>query len=272
LIDVLLGKATERVKKFAHEKISTFGIGKELDEQQWYSVFRQLVARGLVTVDFERFGALRLTEACRPILRGEQQLMLRKDNQPDKSKRTKTLDSRSETNPLLWEALRLLRKQLAEAQDVPPYVIFQDVTLQAMIDVKPKNRREMALISGIGERKLELYGDKFLAVINQFIDGTVPDTVNESVNLFRLGFNVAQIAERRGFKESTILGHLAHSIEQGALALGDVIDIPDHELRHIEEAILALPNEQKNTLKPVFEAFQGEYDYGLLRCVQASLK
>ena len=85
LIEVLLGKTSERITSFGHDKQSTFGIGKELDEQQWYSVFRQLVARGLVAVNFEHFGALQLTEACRPILRGEQQLILRKDISRKKS-------------------------------------------------------------------------------------------------------------------------------------------------------------------------------------------
>ncbi len=276
LIDVLLGKGTERVKKFGHENLSTFGIGKALDEQQWHSVFRQLVARGLVAVDFDRFGALQLTEVCRPILRGEQQLMLRKDVKPEKTKRVRSSgksSSGSQNTASLWDALRAKRKEIADAQDVPPYVIFHDATLMAMLENRPQNRQQMALISGIGVRKMELYADIFLAVIKDFsaaVDG-LPDTASESVNLFRLGFTVKQIAEQRALQETTIYGHLAQSLEHGLLELADVVDLPPQDIRHIEEAILNLPEEQKNALKPVFEQFDGVYSYGVLRCVRAAL-
>ncbi len=276
LIDVLLGKNTERVKKFGHEKLSTFGIGKAQDEQQWHSVFRQLVARGLVAVDFDQYGALQLTESCRPILRGEQQLMLRKDVKPEKAKRVKSSGgyfSGGQNTASLWDALRAKRKEIADAQDVPPYVIFHDATLMAMLENRPQNRQQMALISGIGVRKMELYADTFLAVIKDFsaaADG-LPDTASESANLFRLGFTVKQIAEQRALQETTIYGHLAQSLEQGLLELAEVVDLPTQDIRQIEEAILNLPEEQKNALKPVFEQFDGVYSYGVLRCVRAAL-
>jgi len=180
LIEVLLGKANERIKKFAHDKQSTFGIGKALDEKQWYSVFRQLVARGLVAVDFDGFGALKLTNACRPILRGEQIVSLRKDVQPEKINRPKGSDRQSMQNQnlLLWDALRTKRREIAETQDVPAYVIFHDATLMAMLEARPKNLQDMSLLSGVGKRKLELYGNDFLAVISEFSDvvPTVTDT------------------------------------------------------------------------------------------------
>jgi len=171
LVDVLLGKLTDRVKAFGHERLSTFGIGKDLDEKQWFSVFRQLVAKGLVTVDFDHYGALRLTETSRPILRGEQVLLLRKDSRPVKLQRGKANGEPvlSANNGPFWEALRTKRRELAERQEVPPYVIFLDATLLAMMQAKPKSLREMASISGIGERKLALYGKEFLAVIQRFV-------------------------------------------------------------------------------------------------------
>ncbi|MFA6163196.1 MAG: DNA helicase RecQ [Methylobacter sp.] len=280
LIDVLLGKATERIINSAHDKQSTFGIGKELDEQQWYSVFRQLVARGLVAVDFERFGALQLTEACRPILRGEQQLMLRKDLQPEKTKGSKGTSRQftKSDDTLLWNALRAKRKAIAENQDVPPYVIFHDATLMAMLEAKPTNRQQMSMLSGIGERKLELYADEFLAVISEFVDlsnnGSIGlgDTMAESVALFRLGYSVKQIAQQRELQETTIYGHLAQSLEKGMLVLADVVELPEQEIRLIEDGIINLPEEQKNALKPVYELFDGQYSYGVLRCVRAALQ
>lgn len=276
LIDVLLGKGTERVKKFGHENLSTFGIGKALDEQQWHSVFRQLVARGLVAVDFDQYGALQLTEACRPILRGEQQLMLRKDVKPEKIKRVRSSgkpSSGSQNTASLWDALRAKRKEIAEAQDVPPYVIFHDATLMTMLENRPQNRQQMALISGIGVRKMDLYADVFLAVIKEFslIADDVPDTASESANLFRLGFTVKQIAVQRALQETTVYGHLAQYLEQGLLELIDVVGLPQQDIRQIEAAFFDLPEEQKTALKPVFEQFDGVYNYGVLRCVRAAL-
>ena len=279
LIDVLLGKDNERIKSFGHDRQSTFGIGKELDEGQWRSVFRQLVARGLVAVDFEGFGAFKLTEACRPILRGEQQLMLRKDLQPGKIKRSKG-ESRQfvgSEDALLWNALRAKRRELADAQDVPPYVIFHDATLMAMLEAKPVTLQQMSLLSGVGERKLTLYGDEFLAVISEFVaiedNGPIglSDTIAESLALFRLGYSVQQIARQREMQETTIYGHLSQSLEQGLLALADVVELPEPEIRLIEDALISLPEDQRNALKPVFERFGGRYNYGILRCVRASL-
>ncbi len=280
LIDVLRGKATERIVKAAHDKLSTFGIGVDIEEKQWHSVFRQLVARGLVAVDFERFGALQLTEACRPILRGEQQLMLRKDLMPEKIKGEKRASRQfgKADDTLLWNALRAKRKMIAEAQNVPPYVIFHDATLMAMLEAKPANRSQMSLLSGIGQRKLELYADEFLAVISEFADITkngpigLSDTMAESVALFRLGYSVKQIAQQRELQETTVYGHLAQSLEQGMLVLADVVELPEQEIKRIEEALINLPEEQQNSLKPVFELFEAQYSYGVLRCVRSALQ
>ncbi|MGZ4979347.1 MAG: DNA helicase RecQ [Methylobacter sp.] len=280
LIDVLLGKTTERIVKAAHDKLSTFGIGTDIDEQQWHSVFRQLVARGLVAVNFDQFGALQLTEASRPILRGEQQLMLRKDLKAEKIKSSKkTAREFAKTDDtLLWNALRAKRKMLADAQDVPPYVIFHDATLMAMLEAKPTNRQQMSLLSGVGERKLELYADEFLDVIGEFVDinknGPIglSDTMAESVALFRLGYSVKQIAQQRELQETTIYGHLAQSLEQGMLVLTDVVELPEQEISRIEKAIINLPEDQRNALKPVYELFDGQYSYGVLRCIRAALQ
>ena len=276
-VDVLRGKVTERIIGFAHDKQSTFGIGKELDEQQWSSVFRQLVARSLVSVNFDHFGVLQLTDACRPILRGEQQLMLRKDIKPEKSRLRKKGASKSvsrgESNSELWEALRAKRREIADAQDVPPYIIFNDATLTAMLEIKPTNRQQMSLISGVGEQKLKLYADQFLAVISDYVgEHTTSDTVTESADLFKLGFTIQQIAQKRGYKEETIYNHLSQALEQGLLVLRDVVELPDPEIKRIEDAILSLPSEQQNALKPVYELFDGQYSYGVLRCVRASLQ
>lgn len=278
LIDVLRGKDNERIKHFGHDKQSTFGIGKALDEKQWRSVFRQLIAKSLVEVDLEGHGSLRLTEACRPILRGEQTLMLRKDVQLAKTKREKYQSRQSSAGDNdLWNALRAKRRQLADEQDVPPYVIFHDATLMAMMELRPRNHQQLAQISGIGERKLDLYGDEFLAVLAEYGDeletaGDGGDTVTESCNLCRLGYGVAQIASQRGLKEETIYTHLAKGLEAGMLRLEEVLELSERELAEIEAVFLALPEAQRNALKPVYDELGGTYGYGVLRCVRAALQ
>jgi ATP-dependent DNA helicase RecQ len=278
LIDVLLGKADERIKQFGHDKQSTFGIGKALDEKQWRSVFRQLVAKSLVEIDFEGHGSLKLTEASRPVLRGEQTLMLRKDVQIEKTKRDRTEKRQpgNHADSTLWNALRAKRRELADQQDVPPYVIFHDATLMAMVDARPRNHQQLAMISGIGERKLELYGDDFLAVLAAFDKSdqieVANDTVAETLDLFRLGYGIEQIAERRGIKEDTVYSHLAKGLEAGTVQLDEVLSLTAQEIKEIEAVFLDLPEAQRNALKPIYEQFNGAYSYGMLRCVRAALQ
>jgi len=170
LVDVLLGRANERIRRNGHDAISTFGIGVELDASGWRGLFRQLIARGLLAVDLEGHGSLRLTDACRPLLRGEESLWLRKETRPTRRKSgERSLPSRRilppGADPDLWNALRAKRRQLAETQGVPPYVIFHDATLIAMMEARPHSLAAMADLPGVGQRKLAAYGKDFLEVI-----------------------------------------------------------------------------------------------------------
>jgi len=275
LIDVLRGKDEERIKQAGHDKQSTFGIGKDLDEKQWRSVFRQLVAKSLVEVDFDSYGSLKLTEICRPVLRGEQTLMLRKDVKKAKPKREPYERHRPDAaDNDLWNALRAKRRQLADEQDVPPYVIFHDATLMAMMERRPRNHQQLAQISGIGERKLALYGDEFLAVLAEFEEvapASTSDTVSDTLSLFGLGYSIEQVAQRRGLKEDTIYTHLAKGLESGVVRFEDVLSLSAEEIADIEAVLLALSEEQRNALRPVYEELGGAYSFGVLRCVRAAL-
>ncbi|MCX7193921.1 MAG: DNA helicase RecQ [Proteobacteria bacterium] len=172
LIDVLLGKATAKIEQFNHQQLSTFGIGKELAQQQWSSVYRQLVAAGLLTVDMEAYGGLKLDEIARPVLKGQQEVWMRRDAAPVKRTRTERDGKTREpfsgaTSDRLWLALKAKRMGLAREQGVPPYVIFHDSTLLEMRESKPGSLTEMARISGVGQGKLTRYGDDFLKVIEE---------------------------------------------------------------------------------------------------------
>ncbi len=178
LIDVLLGKVTPKVEQFHHQQLSTFGIGKELAQAQWSSVYRQLVAAGLLNVEMEAYGGLKLTETARPVLRGEQAVWLRRDAAPAKRKTSKVeRGSRlreafagANEDPL-WLALKAKRMELAREQGVPPYVIFHDSTLLEILNQRPGNLSELGKISGVGQAKLTRYGDEFLRVVEDVLNG-----------------------------------------------------------------------------------------------------
>jgi len=167
LVDVLLGKDHERIRRFGHDRIPTFGVGRELDARQWRAVVRQLVARGLLTVDVEGHGSLRLAERARPVLQGEERIELRMDRPARGGATRKRVGSGVEpdrSSPL-WNALRELRKRLADEQGVPPYVVFHDSTLAQMVEQRPRDREEFAALSGVGRAKLERYAEPFLEVV-----------------------------------------------------------------------------------------------------------
>ncbi|WP_295448830.1 DNA helicase RecQ [uncultured Thiodictyon sp.] len=313
LIEVLTGKEDERIRRNAHDQLSTFGIGRDLSAEQWRSVYRQLVAAGLVAVDIEGHGALQLTEQSRPVLRGERTLRLRRDPERRPAKvKGEGRAARAQT-PLdpeataLWERLRTYRRELALEQGVPPYVVFNDATLRELVTYRPRDPDELSRISGVGVVKLERYGAGFLSQLaahaaehgrppqvpplpelplravapasasaGGLLGGRVweeglNDTARGTLDLLRTGRSPAQIAERRALKISTIYTHLSRCIEEGELALGEIVTLSDEELQAIEFAFTQLTADAPLAIKPVFDAFQGKYDYGLLRCVRAAM-
>jgi ATP-dependent DNA helicase RecQ len=165
LVDVLLGKSNDRIQRFGHDQISTYGIGDELNATQWRGLYRQLIARGLLDVDPEGHGGLRLAAACRPVLKGELSLQLRKEQKRTRSASKKHKPSYNGAHAELWEALRSRRMELAREQEVPPYVIFHDATLMEMMEYRPQTMTQMGRISGVGQKKLEAYGEAFLQVV-----------------------------------------------------------------------------------------------------------
>ncbi len=166
LIDVLRGSENDKIFQNEHHYLPTFGVGKALDTRQWKSVYRQLVARGYLSVDMARFGALCLQESARGVLRGEVEVLLRQDPKASTARRTTKTALPEHIDVGLWEALRECRRQLAEDQGIPPYIIFHDRTLQLICEQRPKNVTEFAAISGVGDRKRDKYAEAFLRVVN----------------------------------------------------------------------------------------------------------
>ena len=173
LIDVLLGKSTPKIQQFNHHSLSTFGIGKGLTQSQWSSVYRQLVAGGYLESDIEAYGGLKLVESAKPVLKGEAEVWLRQDvevvatrkvSKAERGTRAKEGYEEVADDPL-WHALKAKRMELAKEQGVPPYVIFHDSTLLEILNQKPGSLPEMSQITGVGQAKLERYGDAFLEVL-----------------------------------------------------------------------------------------------------------
>jgi ATP-dependent DNA helicase RecQ len=172
LVDLLLGRTTDRIQRFGHDRLKTFGIGTELGKSEWHSVFRQLVAQGHLAVDIEGHGGLHLSASAPSVLRGEVPVAFRDDpvEKPARTRRAGSSDAArdgvvSAADEALWQLLRTLRLELAREQGVPPYVIFHDATLLAMVRDRPRDRDAMATIPGVGASKLRRYGERFLATI-----------------------------------------------------------------------------------------------------------
>jgi ATP-dependent DNA helicase RecQ len=166
LCDVLLGRETERIRQWRHDQVSTYGIGKELSEKEWRAVFRQLVALGILEVDHSGFGALRLSEASRPVLRGTQTVMLRKqaDDRPVQTRIAAPAAGLGGAGNALWERLRAWRSDTAKAHRVPAYVIFHDATLIEITRACPDSLERLQSVPGIGSAKLERYGQALLNI------------------------------------------------------------------------------------------------------------
>jgi ATP-dependent DNA helicase RecQ len=305
LTQVLVGKETDSLRRFGHHHVSTFGIGRELSQEQWKSVYRQLLAGGYCTVDPERFNALTLNERSWPVLKGEKQVRFRTDPVRTKMK-TKSKATRMAAEDVLtnWETeklfdrLRDLRLSIAEEQSVPPYAIFPDKTLLELVKYRPQTLQQLGCISGVGEVKLERFGDVFLNAMENHADEhgrpanllpipedraerlekqkqkkkEFPGTAKESLELFLEFGTVDDVAERRSLKPSTIWQHLALAAELGKIDYRRVCALPDVEIDLIRSTLTAFREKGLIALTPVFEALEGKYPYNVIRLVRSCSK
>ncbi len=276
LVDLLLGHDNEKIRSLGHQHLSVFGVGKALSDGEWRTLFRQLVARGLADVDLEGYGGLRLSESCRPLLRGEQALQLRREPKPQASAK----GSASSASQLVrieereqWEALRTLRRNLAQEHSVPPYVIFPDATLLEMLRSKPSSMAEMAQVSGVGARKLERYGMAFLEVLQGAAQAprVVADLRHELISLACAGMTPAQIARQLSCSEKNVYSLLAEAIAAQQLSLERALDLPEALLGEIQEAFLDGEGELP-AVSSLSAQFQGRASEGVLHCVRAALQ
>ena len=277
ILDVLTGKKNERIQNFQHDKLSTFGIGTELNAVEWRSLFRQLIAMDFLHIDVDGYGALKLSEKCRPLLRGEETLQLRRrEKNVTKEKAGKKKVPVRGVDQELFDALRACRMAFANEQGVPPYVIFHDSTLIEIAKRRPQSMKDLGTVSGVGEQKLKRYGQKFISVVLEFplhplLDNPFSDTVNSTLSLYAQGKTADKIAQERSLVISTIYSHFSQAIAVGLLDVREVTQLTDVQFQEITATMNLLESEAESALKPVYEALDEAYDYGVLKCVQAAL-
>jgi ATP-dependent DNA helicase RecQ len=211
-------------------------------------------------------------------LRSETELLLRELRKPEKP----AASSRAAKDEIrtcdedLYQALKALRRTLADQQGVPAYVIFHDRTLQEMARLRPKRLDDLRLVSGVGEQKLKHYGEVFLKIINDhalpdLLNNRLSDTVNATLYLHMQGYSLDVIATKRDLKPSTIYGHFAEAALAGLLDITTILPLDDTEYQTIVNAMELLDTGSSGKLKPVYEALEGAYDYDILKCVLAGL-
>jgi ATP-dependent DNA helicase RecQ len=266
LVDVLRGARSERIVRFGHDALPTHGVGRGRPKEEWSALARQLVRFGYATQDAERFNALRVTAAGRRVLIGEERVML-----VTRARTAAVRPDRMQANPELFDDLRALRKRIADERNVPPYVIFHDRTLQEMAGRLPSSIDELMRLPGIGTAKASSFGDVFLETIRSYADSRglrrtastsqpvsptarpaeaprgrriAGSSMRETLDLFREGRSVADIARERGLALSTIEGHLADGLEAGEeidvdrLIAADKLDAINDVLRMAGETTL----------------------------------
>ena len=281
VINVLLGKSDERITRFKHDKLSVYGIGQEYDINTWRSIFRQMVARSLLTTDMESRGGLRLTEAARPVLKGDEAVHFRQEAKPATRKKARTnRQPLSAEHNELWERLRETRRIEASEQGVPAYVIFHDATLMEMAERRPATMHAMAAISGVGVAKLEKYGQLFLDAINNDIVEAQGDsnTRGKLMGAIHAGVSgVESLVGQSGMSEDKIITELANLVKHGEITLQHALasinlEVDEDQISEIEAEILVLLEEGGFSMQQVHRDFNERYSIEVLRLVKASVE
>jgi len=281
IIDVLRGSKSQRIDELGHHQLSTYGIGKDRSVEEWRMLGRSLIHQGLLDNTSDGYSILKLNPLSWEILRKQREVQIPVNKQKVSSRKISSRDAREVINSrdvsnaeaeMLFQRLRRLRKQLADAQSVPPYVIFADNTLRQMSLKQPQNPKDFGNISGIGEYKLTQYGDKFITEINAFIQENqqfksvangATDTAMVTLELYQQGLSIEAIAQERNLRVSTISSHLVELISAGESINLDQIISPERQ-QAIRGAIALVGAER---LKPIWEHLEGNYSYEEIRLV-----
>lgn len=286
VVEVLCGADTEKIRKFGHEKLSTYNIGAGHMRAEWGAIGRELVRLGFLFQNPEQFNVVQLTDSGRSAFKSRQQIML--------TKAIAAIPVEHRVGEIacdeaLFEKLRALRKRLADERAVPPYIIFSDVTLRQTARVYPGNEYELSRVSGFGEKKIHEFGALVLQEIAAYLKtnprqifaddsfagpGTpaarrgLNDTARETLHLFRAGKTISDIARSRGITDGTVYGHL-----EDAILAGETMDVNALVPAHAQRDITAAFTRHGFTrLGPVVDALGGKYTFGECKIMRAALQ
>jgi len=278
LCDVLTGKEDERIVRNGHDRLSVFGIGKDVPAATWKGLFRQLIAAGLLSADEEGHATLALTPSARPVLRGETRFLIRVTRAPEKRSRreAKIIAKVSPQDETLLQALRALRLKLAAAAKLPPYVVAQDRTLIELAEKRPADESGLHDITGLGASKIARYGKAFLEVIGQYkphpmLNNRLASSVNQTLAAHLRGLDAEEIATEREIAVSTVYGHFADAIAAGLVEARAVLPLDDAQMDEILAAFERCNTLETGKLGPTHAALDGRYDFGILKCILAEL-
>ncbi|MGL4944050.1 MAG: DNA helicase RecQ [Thermoguttaceae bacterium] len=301
ICDIVLGANTEKVRSFHHDELPTFGVGRDKSNAYWRAVVNSLTSQNFLITDDPARPVLKLTDEARAILKGARTFQMVTHRETTRSHSAHTFTSLGVFGERVFQALRSLRKEIALADDLPPYLVFSDKSLVEMAFYLPQNENEFLSISGVGRSKLERYGTSFLAAIRKICDAdpeasarsrqpltaankvseprpqrsasAITPTIVETQQLFEQGFSITEIAERRKFSASTILSHIEQLAESGYLFPVERFFVPE---RLAEIAAWFRAGEVDLVtdfrLKPAVEASGGDLDYDEARLARIFLR
>lgn len=275
VIDVLRGSGKREIYDRGLQHIKTYGAGRDIPYSEWQNYMGQLLSMGYLEIAHDQKNVVKLTEASNRVLFENEQVELVKmatvkERLEVDKKRAQSKPKRQRVRDELFEVLRKLRKSLAQERGIPPYRVFSDATLEEMAAQKPRTDEQMRQISGVGDRKLHLFGDFFMDSIREFTKGDSPEeklsTYDQTLELLAQKFSIADIAEKRGLNETTIFSHLAILYERG-----EQVDISSYvsakEIGQILNALQYL--EEPFKLKSIHEYFDGMMNYNKIRLALA---
>jgi ATP-dependent DNA helicase RecQ len=287
IVEVLTGAESEKVRKWGHHELSTYNIGLEHSRPEWQMIGRELVRLGFLRQTTEKFSTLELTPEGRAVLRHRQKITLTKPVTAPESRGKVSRAGEIACDEVLFDRLRDVRRKLADERNVPAYIVFSDVSLRQMARDYPSTDHDFSRISGVGEKKLREFGAAFLAEIALHLQssprqiyaddsfaGAPPskaylnETARETLQLFRAGHSVEEIARRRNIVTSTVFGHLATAIEAGeSINLNDLITQKEQEEIAAAFAKIGFAN-----LTGVKESLGDKYDYGPIRLCRSLMQ
>ncbi len=273
IVDVLRGSKSQKILQYKHHELSTYGIGKDKSVEDWRMLGRSLLHQGLVEQTTDGYPILKLNSLSWEVMRKQRSVSIAVPPKPVVAIHESPLpeDGRKAAEvEMLFQKLRALRKQLADEQSVPPYVVFADSSLKLMAQAQPQTLADFGKISGVGSHKLAQYGSRFVAEIQSYCrEHSLPrlsDTLSLTLELYQQGLNIEEIAQKRQLHLTTIMGHLAQLIE-----LNQPVDLSQLVRSERQQPILqAIQAVGTNSLKSIYEHLGQSYSYGEIRLVLAS--